>query len=401
LERFKSYLSSKQIIPEKKLDYYLSWVTQFYAFFDKTLDDEVAGEEIDSFLKHLTRFREEWQVNQASETIQLFIYFNRREYQGKAKADLDSNTHWKAVAQDMVRMLRLKHHSLSTERTYIGWLRSFYRFLNGKQPYELGNSHVKDFMTYLAVERKVASSTQNQTFNAILFLFRHVLDKDINDIAGAIRATKKRRLSVVLSKQEVFRLFDYLHGTNLLMAQLIYGCGLRLRECLKLRINDIDFERSCVMIRAGKGDKDRETLLPESLKHSLREHLDQVRRLFERDRKDNTAGVQLPGALERKYPNAGKEWRWQWVFPSKTLSIDPRSRQIRRHHIHSSNLQKHIREAAMKAGITKRVTVHTLRHSFATHLLEKGYDIRTIQELLGHASIQTTMIYTHVAKKIN
>jgi integron integrase len=399
VERFKSYLLSKQIIPEKKLDYYLSWVIQFYGFCGKLPYGEVSAEEIDTFLKHLTRFREEWQVNQASEAIQLFIYFNRREYQGQAKADLDSNTQWKAVAQDMVRMLRLKHRSLSTEKSYIGWLRSFYRFLNGKPPYALESSHVKDFMTYLAVERKVASSTQNQAFNAILFLFRHVLDKDINDIVGAIRATKKRRLPVVLSKQEVFRLFDYLNGTNLLMSQLIYGCGLRLWECLELRIKDIDFERTCVTIRAGKGDKDRETVLPESLKNNLREHLDQVRRLFERHRMDDVAGVQLPGALERKYPNAGKEWRWQWVFPSKTLSVDPRSRQIRRHHIHSSNLQKHIRGAAMKAGITKRVTVHTLRHSFATHLLEKGYDIRTIQELLGHASVQTTMIYTHVARK--
>lgn len=218
MERFKSYLSSKQIIPEKKLDYYLSWVIQFYGFCDKLPYDEVSAEEIDTFLKHLTRFREEWQVNQASEAIRLFIYFNRREYQGQAKADLDSNTQWKAVAQDMVRMLRLKHRSLSTEKSYIGWLRSFYRFLNGKPPYALESSHVKDFMTYLAVERKVASSTQNQAFNAILFLFRHVLDKDINDIVGAIRATKKRRLPVVLSKQEVFRLFDHLNGTNLLMS---------------------------------------------------------------------------------------------------------------------------------------------------------------------------------------
>ncbi|MEA3386014.1 MAG: integron integrase [Thermodesulfobacteriota bacterium] len=399
MEHFSSYLLSKRIVPEKRLRYYLSWITRFYAFCDKSLCDDVSNEEIDSFLRHLMKSREDWQVSQANEAIRLYIYYNRRKCQSKADADIDSDTQWKGVVQEMVRMLRLRHRSLSTEKSYIGWLRSFYRFLNGQSPYELNSSHVKDFLSYLAVERNVSASTQNQAFNAIVFLFRHVFDKDIDDIRGAIRASKKRRLPIVLTKQEIFRIFDHLNETKLLIAQLIYGCGLRLMECLRLRVKDIDFERTCITIRSGKGDKDRETVLPESLKNDLREHLDKVGDLFEKDRGDKVAGVQLPGALERKYPNAGKEWVWQWVFPSKTLSIDPRTRQIRRHHLHPTYLQKQIKRAALAAGLTKRVTVHTFRHSFATHLLEKGYDIRTIQELLGHANVQTTMIYTHVAGK--
>jgi integron integrase len=399
LEHFRSYLLSKRIVPEKKLGYYLSWITQFYAFYDKSLCDDVSSEEIDGFLRHLMKSREDWQVSQANEAIRLYIYYNRRKCRGKANADIDSDTQWKGVVQDMVRMLRLRHRSLSTEKSYIGWLRSFYRFLNGQSPYELDSSHVKDFLSYLAVDRNVSASTQNQAFNAIVFLFRHVFDKDIDDVRGAIRASKKHRLPVVLTKREVYLIFDHLNGTRLLIAQLIYGCGLRLLECLRLRVKDIDFERSCITVRSGKGDKDRETVLPESLKTDLRQHLEKVRDLFEGDRRDKVAGVQLPGALERKYPNAGKEWAWQWVFPSKTLSVDPRTRQIRRHHIHPTYLQKQIKRATLAAGLSKRITVHTFRHSFATHLLEDGYDIRTIQELLGHASVQTTMIYTHVAGK--
>ena len=271
--------------------------------------------------------------------------------------------------------------------------------MNGLSPHELDSNHVKDFLSSFAVERNVAPSTQNQAFNALLFLFRYVLDKDLNDIEGSVRASKKRRLPVVLTQQEVFRLFDHLNGICLLMSRLIYGGGLRLKECLRLRVKDIDFERDCVIVRSGKGDKDRETVLPESLKNDLRQHLEKVRDLYESDRAQNVAGVSLPGALARKYPHAVKEWAWQWLFPSKTLSVDPRARQIRRHHIHPSYLQKQIKAAAVAAGFSKNVTVHVLRHSFATHVLEKGYDIRSIQELLGHVNVQTTMIYTHVARK--
>ncbi|MBW2604753.1 MAG: integron integrase [Deltaproteobacteria bacterium] len=298
----------------------------------------------------------------------------------------------------MKNMLRLKHLSFRTEQTYLGWVKRFYRFLNGQSPHRLDSKHVKDYMTHLAVDRSVAASTQNQAFNAILFMFRHVLDKPINDISKAIRAKKKRRLPVVLTKPEINYLFEQMSGTNLLMAKIIYGCGLRLRECMNLRIKDIDFSRMAVTVR-GKGDKDRETVLPSIIKDTLRNHIESVRKIHEIDRENGLSGVKLPGALERKLPNAGKEWIWFWVFPSIKISLGPRTGIVRRHHVHSSNLQKQVKRAARKAKIPKRVTVHSLRHSFATHLLENGQDIRTIQDLLGHSSLQTTMIYTHVVSK--
>jgi Phage integrase, N-terminal SAM-like domain len=230
MQRFKAFLLSKGLVPEKKLVYYLAWIFQFYAFCQKKLGEDVSADEIDCYLKHLTKSREEWQVDQPNEAIQLYSYFCKRRPQCGSKRDMDSNTPWKAVAEEMVKMLRLKHRSLSTERTYLGWLRSFYFFVEGKSPDELDSSHVKEFLTYLAVERRVASATQNQAFNAILFLFRHVLNRDIEDLQGVMRAPQKRRLPVVLTKQEILRLFDHLRGTYLLMAQFIYGCGLRLRE---------------------------------------------------------------------------------------------------------------------------------------------------------------------------
>jgi integron integrase len=269
--------------------------------------------------------------------------------------------------------------------------------MKGRSPYSLESRDVKDFMTYLAVERDVSVSTQNQAFNAILFLFRHILEKSIDNIGEAIRAKRTRRLPVVLSKKELENLLSHLSGINLLMAKVIYGCGLRLQECLQLRVKDIDFERSTITIRQSKGDKDRETVLPESIKKELGDYLEKVRAIHEKDRINNLPGVQIPNALERKYPNAGKEWGWFWAFPSYKLSIDPITKIIRRHHIYHGNLHRQIKEAGIRARIAKRVTVHTLRHSFATHLLESGYDIRTIQELLGHNDLRTTMVYTHVA----
>ena len=254
-------------------------------------------------------------------------------------------------------------------------------------------------MTYLAVEQRVSASTQNQAFNAILFLFRHTLDKNIDDIADAVRAKRKVRLPVVLTRSEIARLLQKLQGTNQLMARTIYGCGLRLAECVKLRIKDIDFERNAITIRSGKGDKDRETVLPTSLKDDLSQHIEKVRLIFNKDRGNDVLGVMMPGALERKYPNAGKEWAWFWAFPSYKLSVDPKTGIVRRHHVYKGNLRKSIKAAGKAAEIPKRITVHTLRHSFATHLLEDGYDIRTIQDLLGHSDLRTTMIYTHVMSK--
>jgi len=399
MDQFESYLRSGLSIPEKRRKFYLAWVSGLFAFHNKGPMAEISTDEIEAYLRRLSKSREEWQVKQAKEAIDLFLFFRRKRLRQPSKKSLDMDAAWKEAADEMVRMLRLKHRSLATEKSYLSWLRSFYGFVGGKHPDSLKGSHVKDFLSHLAVERRVAPSTQNQAFNAILFFFRHVLNREIGDLDGTVRAHHKRRLPVVLTRREILQLFDHLDGQCLLMAQLAYGCGLRVRECVSVRVKDIDFERASLIVRAGKGDKDRLTVLPESLKNDLRDHMETVQELFAKDRKEDVAGVYLPGALERKYPDAGKEWAWQWVFPSKTLSVDPRSKVVRRHHVHPSTLQRGVRQAARAVGISKQVSVHTLRHSFATHLLEKGYDIRTIQELLGHASVQTTMIYTHVAQK--
>jgi integron integrase len=399
MEQFKSYLITSKLTDEKKAGFYLSWVSRFFEFCNKSPEDSVTRQEIAHFLKYLSRNREDWQVKQASEAIQLYQYHKERKKTEEIKEGLELNAQWKLIAESVHKILRLMHRSYRTEQAYIGWVRQFYRFINGRSPYSLESSDVKDFMTYLAVERNVAISAQNQAFNAILFLFRHILDKKIDDISDAVRAKKNIRLPVVLTRQEIERLLNQMSGTSLLMAKIIYGCGLRLRECLQLRIKDIDFERKAVTIRSGKGDKDRETVLPESLKEAIREQFNKSRKIYEKDRKNNISGVQIPNALERKYPNAGKEWGWFWIFPSSTLSADPLTKIIRRHHVHEGNLIREIKKAEIKAKVAKRITVHTLRHSFATHLLEKGYDIRTIQELLGHSDLKTTIIYTHVINK--
>jgi integron integrase len=297
----------------------------------------------------------------------------------------------------MRHALRLRHRAARTEEAYLSWLRKFYLYLNGKAPYSIDSSHVKDFMTFLAVERNVAESTQHQAFNAILFLYRYVLDKPIDDISDAIRAKAPKRLPVVLTKDEVKQLFACISGTELLMAKVMYGTGVSLSECLQLRVQDLDFGRGVVIVRMGKGKKDRETVFPEKLKLDLQEHLEKVRAIHEKDRKNDLPGVQLPHALERKYPNAGKEWIWFWVFPADKISIDPKTHIVRRHHCYKGSLNKAIRQARKGANIPKRVTAHIMRHSFSTHILEDGYDIRTIQELLGHSDVRTTMIYTHVA----
>jgi integron integrase len=377
----------------------VNWVSKFYFSCKKDPGAAVMQNEIDRYLSNLSKHCEEWQVTQASDAIHLYLFHLRRGSVESGWRNAQPDKAWKAASAEIVRMLRLRRRSLSTEKAYLSWLRSFYRFVKGKSPESLNNADVKDFMIHLAADRKVAPSTQNQAFNAILFFYRFVLDKQIDDMQGVLRARRKKSLPVVLTKQEVNAVFSHMRETNLLMAKTIYGCGLRLTECLKLRIKDVDFNRNRLTVIAGKGDKDRITILPESIKPALVAHIKLLWALYLKDRKMNVPGVELPYALERKYPKAGQEWPWQWVFPARSLSVDPRSKIVRRHHLHPSNLQKHLKKAAKRAGIHKRVTVHTLRHSFATHLLEDGYDIRTIQELLGHSSVKTTMVYTHIATK--
>ena len=399
LQVFNQFLSAKERIPEKNIPYYVKWVSDCYRYFDIPETQPLTNDQNAKFLNHLAKKHEDWQVQQADRALRLYGYFLSRRQRNEDGASGDMPDDWKKIEEKMREALRLRHRSYSTEKTYVMWLRQFQGFVNGRQPQSLDGKNIQDFLSYLAVEKKVSASTQNQALNAIVFLYRHVFDKNIAGEISAVRARQNRRLPVVLTIKEVGKIFSEMSGINKLMARLIYGCGLRLQECLQLRIKDVDFEQSLVIIRSGKGDKDRRTVLPDAVKEELVKHINEIRVIHEKDRKAGLNGVQLPGALERKYPNAGKEWGWFWLFPSQTLSMEPRTNVIRRHHVYHDALQIAFKISVMKAGITKQASVHTLRHSFATHLLESGYDIRTIQELLGHSSIQTTMIYTHVATK--
>lgn len=301
---------------------------------------------------------------------------------------------------DQVRAaIRVRHYSLRTEEAYVSWIKRFIFFHEKRHPLEMGEKEITHFLSALAVERHVSASTQNQALCALLFLYRHVLDQQVDWLDEVVRARRPQRLPVVLSRHEVRALLSALGGVHWLMASLLYGAGLHLLECLRLRVKDLDFAKHQIVVRAGKGDKDRVTVLPVAVVGHLTTHLAGVRTLHHQDLAQGFGRVYLPDALHRKYPNADREWSWQWVFPASQLSIDPRSGIQRRHHLHESVLQRAVKEGTRKAGLSLRVSCHTLRHSFATHLLEDGYDIRTIQELLGHRDVKTTMIYTHVLNR--
>ena len=301
---------------------------------------------------------------------------------------------------DQVRAtLRARHYSRRTETAYVGWIRRFILFHGKRHPLELGEAEVTSFLTSLATRRNVSASTQNQALSALLFLYREVRSRDLPWLDGVVRAKRPVRLPVVLSRDEVAALMRQLHGVEWIMATLLYGAGLRLLECCRLRVKDMDFDRREITVRDGKGGKDRVTLLPERTAAPLAAHVERVRRQHEGDLRAGNGSVELPAALERKYPRAAWEWGWQWVFPATRHYMDARSGRRRRHHLHESVLQRAVREAALKSGFAKPASCHALRHSFATHLLEAGYDIRTIQELLGHRDVSTTMIYTHVLNR--
>ncbi len=299
---------------------------------------------------------------------------------------------------DQVRhLIRRKHMSRATEKAYVHWIRRFILFHRKRHPRDLGAAEVEAFLSYLATHRQVSASTQNQALSALLFLYRQVLEQELPWLENIERAIKPKRLPTVLTKKEVERLLACLDGSSWLIASLLYGSGMRLMEVLRLRVKDLDADRRQVIIRDGKGHKDRATMLAQSLVDPLRVHMQKVRSLHQLDLKAGYGAVYLPYALERKYPNAAKEWGWQYVFPSGKRSVDPVSGRIGRHHINEKTIQRAVKRAVQQANITKPATSHTLRHSFATHLLEDGLDIRTIQELLGHKDLTTTMIYTHVA----
>jgi integron integrase len=305
----------------------------------------------------------------------------------------------KRLIERLREEIRSRHYSLQTEKAYWYWIRYFILFHRKRHPAELGAAEVTAFLSFLATERNVAAATQNQALSALVFLYKHVLGHSLPWLDGLVRARRPVRLPTVLTEPEVRRLLAAMEGTARLMAGLLYGAGLRQAECLALRVKDIDFAYRQVVVRDGKGARDRATMLPESLVQPLQAHLGKVMALHQRDRKQGFGEVWLPHALARKYPRARFEWGWQFVFPSANRSEDPRSGVVRRHHLHPDTLGAAVKRAAAAAGIVKPVSCHTLRHSFATHLLERGYDIRTVQELLGHSEVSTTMVYTHVLNK--
>ena len=295
--------------------------------------------------------------------------------------------------------IRVKHYSIRTEQVYCEWVKRFIRFHQYRHPVDMGAAEVEAFLSDLAVRRNVSASTQNQALAALLFLYKEVLAVDLPWLNDVVRAKKPQRLPVVLSIEEVRRTLAGLDGELWLVCSLLYGTGMRLMEVLRLRVKDVDFARNEILVRDGKGMKDRVTVLPRSLLQSLRQHLSVVRAVHKAELEAGRGDVWLPFALERKYPNAPREWGWQYVFPAAGLSVDPRSGAVRRHHLDEKRIQRNFKRAVQAAGIVKPATPHTLRHCFATHLLESGQDIRTVQELLGHADVKTTMIYTHVLNR--
>src|SRR5260221_4578505 len=295
--------------------------------------------------------------------------------------------------------IRYRHYSLRTERSYQDWVRRYLRFHRMRHPRELGAEHVTAFLSSLATNRHVAAATQNQALAALLFLYREVLGIDLPWMQGIARAKKARRLPVVLTRLEAHTILARMEGTNGLMAKLMYGTGMRLMECLRLRVKDVDLPHHQLVVRQGKGSKDRITMFPVSLVEEMTRHLRETRRIYEGDRAAGVAGVELPDAYAAKNPSAATSWSWHWVFPQDHLSFDPRSRVRRRHHVFDQTFSRALQRAAREAGVVKPVSAHTLRHSFATHLIEAGYDIRTVQELLRHNDVSTTMIYKHVLNR--
>ena len=301
---------------------------------------------------------------------------------------------------DRVRdAIRARHYSRRTEKTYVAWIKRYIFFHGKRHPAEMGAPEVTRFLTWLATEGKVAASTQNQALNALLFLYRIVLEQELPWLDEVVRARRPQRLPIVLTRDEVRTVLERLDGAPRLMALLLYGAGLRLLECAQLRVKDLDFTTNAIVIRSGKGARDRVTMLPAAAKPGLLRHLEAMRRQHERDVRRGAGWVELPDALARKYPNAGRTWGWQWIFPATRLYVDRVTGQRRRHHLHESVMQRAVKHALRTSGITKHASCHTFRHSFATHLLEDGHDIRTVQELLGHRDVATTMIYTHVLNR--
>lgn len=401
LPDFQKYLRERRLAPENRTPFLARWAQLFLQFTAHAEGDVLPFEiGLERFLKHISlqEKTQAWQMGQAEEAVRLF-----HRFRGGEKAPLLSVPKGEdGVAEKLKERMRLKHYSYSTERSYLDWVKRFEKYVSSvrerKTPAEWSSEDVRDFLTRLATVDRVSASTQNQAFNALLFLFRDVLGRSLDDIRATVRAKRGVRLPVVLSREEVRKVFSAMTGGNRMILELLYGTGMRLMELARLRVQDVDFDRATLYIRGGKGDKDRTTILPKTLVEPLKQHLVEVKGLHEEDLAKGYGEVYLPDGLERKYSNAGKEWPWQYVFPSDRLSVDPRSGKVRRHHLSDSAIQQTMARAVSRAGLAKHATVHTLRHSFATHLLMKGVNIREVQDLLGHKNVETTMIYTHVLR---
>jgi len=341
---------------------------------------------------------ESWKSRRATEASALYQHFVDTQVKNTVSSYFAFDQVWEEAIKEMIHHLHFKHRSMRTERVYVSWIRRFYLANRGTYPQETSDLHLRQFFFHLAHEKKFAVSTQQQAFNALLFFFRYILGRGevVDNLFGDIRAQPTKRWPTVLSRDEVESILSGLNDPYRLVCRLIYGGGLRTLECLRLRVGDIDFDRNTITIRDDKGRKNRDTILPAGITDDLREHLTKVLSLFQVDLGAGYDGVVLPFALEQKYPKASHEWVWQWIFPASTVSIDPKNHQVRRHHLTDKTLQQLFHAATLKLGIEKRATIYSLRRSFAIHLLENGYDIRTVQEMLGHANLQTTMIYTHV-----
>jgi integron integrase len=408
LPEFQAFLLEKKLAPEKNVFFYALWASKYFIYARKKQinSDEYQENAVIEFIESLKSDSNvsDWQIRQAQDAIRLY-YFHYRGLKPNNLSAVKSTDFESELLKETQRLIRLKHYSYSTEKTYLQWIKRFIEYMKQTGEKEtsaaLASADCKKYLSHLALKEKVSSSTQNQAFNAILFLFRNVLCKDIGDIADTVRAKRGQKLPVVFSVEEVKRLLACLNDRDFLIAGLIYGTGLRLMELARLRVKDIDMDLNMLTVRSGKGDKDRTTILPAAVKEQLKNHLIEVKCLHESDLARGYGEVHLPDALNRKFPNACKEWAWQYVFPANNISVDPRDGKIRRHHIGDTAIQAMIKKAIKKAAIPKHGSVHTLRHSFATHLLMNGVNIREVQELLGHKNVETTMIYTHVLRDMS
>ncbi len=409
LKEYEAYLTRRRLAPARQIPFFVGWVRRFLAF-ERGCNGEPFGRIVELFGGDLEKDRrlQEWQIGQALDAVRMYRY-RFADDAGRAGGQIVEETgelkagelKTEAVVEKVREMLRIKHYSGRTEKSYLGWTRRFLSYWR-----ETGGSgcptqeDVRAFLSHLALRRRVSASTQNQAFSALLFLCRTVLDIELTDMGNNVRAKTGTRVPVVLSVEETRRVIDCVEEPYKIMVRLLYGAGLRVSELVDLRVKDIDFDNGVVVVRQGKGKKDRTTLLPQSSSEELRVHLDAVRRLWESDLEKGYGEAPLPYALARKYPGAGREWGWQHAFPANKLSVSREDGTVCRFHLSTRPIQRAVKRAVRKAGITKHAAVHTFRHCFATHLLLQGVDIREVQELMGHNSVETTMKYLHVVREL-